>query len=35
MNWGGVAIDPERALLVVNQNHIAMSVQLVPPSVDR
>ncbi|MGH0031048.1 MAG: pyrroloquinoline quinone-dependent dehydrogenase [Myxococcota bacterium] len=30
MNWGGVAIDPERAILYTNQTHIAMSVRLVP-----
>lgn len=30
MNWGGVAIDPERKLLVVNQTHVAMATQLVP-----
>ena len=30
MNWGGVAIDPERALLITNQTHVAMVVRLVP-----
>jgi quinoprotein glucose dehydrogenase len=30
MNWGGVAIDEERGLLIVNQNHVAMMVQLIP-----
>jgi quinoprotein glucose dehydrogenase len=30
MNWGGVAIDPKRAILYTNQTHIAMSVRLVP-----
>ena len=30
MNWGGVAIDPQRALLYTNQTHLAMRVQLVP-----
>lgn len=30
MNWGGAAIDPERALLVVNQVQIAQVIQLVP-----
>jgi quinoprotein glucose dehydrogenase len=30
MNWGGVAIDRERAILYTNQTHIAMSVRLVP-----
>ncbi|MDY0067302.1 MAG: pyrroloquinoline quinone-dependent dehydrogenase [Steroidobacteraceae bacterium] len=30
MNWGGAAIDPERGLLVVNQNHIAQIAQLLP-----
>jgi glucose dehydrogenase len=30
INWGGVAIDPARGLLVVNQNHIAQVTQLLP-----
>ena len=30
MNWGGAAIDPNTGLLVVNQTHVAMTVQLVP-----
>jgi quinoprotein glucose dehydrogenase len=30
MNWGGVAIDPSRAILYANQTHLAMSVKLVP-----
>ena len=30
MNWGGVAIDPERGILVTNQTHAAQLVQLVP-----
>jgi len=30
MNWGGVAIDEERALLIVNQAHVALVQQLVP-----
>ncbi|MEM7411275.1 MAG: pyrroloquinoline quinone-dependent dehydrogenase [Myxococcota bacterium] len=30
MNWGGVAIDPERGLLITNQTHVAMVVRLVP-----
>ena len=30
MNWGGVAIDPERGILYANQTHIAMTVRLVP-----
>lgn len=30
MNWGGAAIDPERALLVVNQVQIAQIIKLVP-----
>ena len=30
MNWGGVAIDPERGWLYTNQTHIAMTVTLVP-----
>ena len=29
MNWGGAAIDPERALLVVNQNEIAQITRLI------
>ena len=29
MNWGGVAIDPNSGLLIVNQNHVAMAVQLI------
>ena len=30
MNWGGVAIDEQRGLLIVNQVHVAMVTQLVP-----
>jgi quinoprotein glucose dehydrogenase len=30
MNWGGVAIDEQRKLLIVNQAHVAQVVQLVP-----
>jgi quinoprotein glucose dehydrogenase len=30
MNWGGVAIDEARGLLIVNQVHVAQVVQLVP-----
>jgi len=30
MNWGGVAIDSQRALLIVNQVHVPMVSQLVP-----
>jgi glucose dehydrogenase len=30
MNWGGVAIDPERGLMLVNQIHFAIVNQLVP-----
>jgi len=30
MNWGGVAIDERRKLLIVNQVHVAQVVQLVP-----
>lgn len=30
MNWGGVAIDPDRGLLIVNQTHVAMATRLVP-----
>lgn len=30
MNWGGVAIDPERGLLLVNQSHVGLVNQLVP-----
>ena len=29
MNWGGVAIDAQRGLLIVNQTHVAMMVQLI------
>jgi quinoprotein glucose dehydrogenase len=29
-NWGGVAIDPERALLFVNQSRLPMAQQLIP-----
>jgi glucose dehydrogenase len=29
MNWGGVAIDPQSGLLIVNQTHVAMIVQLI------
>jgi len=30
MNWGGVAIDPARGVLIVNQLHVALVNQLVP-----
>ena len=30
MNWGGVAIDEQRGLLIVNQVHVALVMQLVP-----
>ena len=30
MNWGGVAIDEARGLLIVNQVHVAQVTQLVP-----
>jgi quinoprotein glucose dehydrogenase len=30
VNWGGVAIDPERGLMLVNQNHLALVNQLIP-----
>ncbi|MEZ4216485.1 MAG: pyrroloquinoline quinone-dependent dehydrogenase [Myxococcota bacterium] len=30
MNWGGVAIDEAKGLLLVNQLHVAMVAQLVP-----
>jgi glucose dehydrogenase len=30
MNWGGVAIDPERGILLVNQTHLAQVTTLVP-----
>ncbi len=30
INWGGVALDPDRALMVVNQTHVAMLTRLVP-----
>ena len=30
MNWGGVALDPSKALMIANQTHIAMLVKLVP-----
>jgi len=30
INWGGVALDPESGLLIANQTHVAMVVQLVP-----
>jgi quinoprotein glucose dehydrogenase len=29
MNWGGVAIDPERALLITNQTHVVHATKLV------
>ena len=29
-NWGGVALDPVRGLLIANQTHVAMVVKLVP-----
>jgi len=30
MNWGGVAIDEQRKLLIVNQVHVAQVMQLIP-----
>jgi len=30
MNWGGVALDPDTALMITNQTHVAVGVQLVP-----
>lgn len=30
INWGGVAIDPQRKLMLVNQTHLASVVQLLP-----
>lgn len=30
MNWGGVAIDPERGTLIVNQTHAAVVNKLIP-----
>jgi len=30
MNWGGLAIDPRSGLLIVNQTHVAVVVQLIP-----
>jgi quinoprotein glucose dehydrogenase len=33
MNWGGVALDPERATLITNQTHIALVTKLVPRNV--
>ena len=30
MNWGSVAIDPVRELLIVNTSHVATIAQLVP-----
>lgn len=30
INWGGISIDPERSLLIVNQMHLASVVQLIP-----
>jgi len=30
INWGGISIDPERGLLIVNQMHLASVVQLIP-----
>ena len=30
MNWGGVAIDEQRKLLMVNQVHVAQVMQLIP-----
>lgn len=30
INWGGVAVDPQRKLMLVNQSHMAAVVQLVP-----
>ncbi len=30
MNWGGIAIDPERGILYTNQSHAVMVNQLIP-----
>jgi quinoprotein glucose dehydrogenase len=30
MNWGGVSIDPERALMFVNQTHVVAGQALIP-----
>lgn len=30
INWGGISIDPEQGLLIVNQMHLASVVQLIP-----
>jgi len=30
MNWGGVALDEERGLMIVNQNHAANVIRLIP-----
>ncbi len=30
INWGGVAIDPNRKILVVNQSHLPTAVTLIP-----
>ncbi|MBW2497060.1 MAG: pyrroloquinoline quinone-dependent dehydrogenase [Deltaproteobacteria bacterium] len=30
MNWGGVAIDPERGRLIVNQTHLAVVNRMIP-----
>jgi quinoprotein glucose dehydrogenase len=30
MNWGGMAYDPERSLLILPQNHLAAEVRLIP-----
>ena len=30
MNWGGVAIDPQRGILITNQTHAAQLVKLIP-----
>jgi quinoprotein glucose dehydrogenase len=30
MNWGGVALDPERGTMIANQTHIALVTKLVP-----
>src|SRR4029450_12787320 len=30
INWGGVALDPERGLMIANQSHLALLTRLVP-----
>jgi quinoprotein glucose dehydrogenase len=33
MNWGGVSVDPERQVMIVNSNHMANYVVLIPRTV--